>query len=84
MKLSEMYAKFKVKAKEFFGDDTPTLTIHPKCPKKFKYGKRGEHCITIKENKGSVFIKCWKCGKELWVRKGSPCHDKGLCGHCVY
>ena len=82
MKLSTAYAKIKAGAKEFFGDETSTgLTITKPARKKRKYG---EHCTTIKENKGSVLIKCWKCGKELWVRKGSPCHDKGLCGNCVY
>ena len=75
-----MYAKIKAGAKEFFGDETPTLTI----TKPEKKRRAGKHCITIKESRNNVLIKCWKCGKELWVRKGSPCHGKGLCGHCVY
>ena len=80
MKVSEMYAKIKAGLKELIGDTKPKLVVTK--PKK----KRGvsKHCITIKENKGQALIKCWKCGKELWVRKGSPCHDKGLCGNCVY
>jgi hypothetical protein len=82
MKLSEIFAKLKQGAKDLFGDKTSTeLTITKPTRKKRKYGG---YCITIKENKGSVLIKCWNCGKELWVRKGSPCHDKGLCGRCVY
>ncbi|KKN77858.1 hypothetical protein LCGC14_0355950 [marine sediment metagenome] len=84
MRISETYVKIKVRIKEFFGDEISTGLTITKPEKRRPKHRAGEHCITIKENKGSVLIKCWKCGKELWVRKSSPCHDKGLCGNCVY
>jgi len=39
--------------------------------------------IVLKEKKNSVLIKCWRCGKELWVKRGSYCHTEGLCGLCI-
>ncbi len=38
--------------------------------------------IVLKEKKHSVLLKCWNCGKETWVKKGSPCHMSGLCNNC--
>lgn len=42
-----------------------------------------EEVIVLKENKKSVLIACWNCGKQMWVKKGSQCHKKGVCGNCI-
>lgn len=43
-----------------------------------------EHvAIIMEEGKKQVRIKCWQCGKEQWVQRGSKCHRTGLCGNCV-
>lgn len=39
--------------------------------------------IVIQEKKNSVQIKCWSCGYLQWVKKGTTCHTKGLCGSCI-
>lgn len=39
--------------------------------------------LVLKRNKKSALIKCWKCGKEIWVKQGSPCFTRGLCSKCI-
>lgn len=71
MKLSNLIAK----AKAIVGVD----------PAKEGTGKTvffEREVIVLKENKGNALIKCWNCGKETWVKKGSPCHMSGLCYIC--
>lgn len=39
--------------------------------------------IVLKERRRSVLIRCWHDGKEMWVMKGSHCHQVGLCSRCI-
>ena len=85
MKLSQMLSKLKVLSLEMLGSKESENRNKPQnstIPLKF-YGNPKESTIIIKENKGNVLIKCWRCGKESWVKKGSPCHNEGLCSKCV-
>jgi len=39
--------------------------------------------LVVKEKKNSVQIKCWTCSHLVWVKKGTRCHNIGLCGTCI-
>ena len=73
MKITELWAKAKV-TKGLNKSSTSSKLQQP---------EREKTQIILKENKNNALIKCWNCGKEIWVKKGSPCFDEGLCFNCI-
>ena len=71
MKLTELWAKAKVLKSTKTVDSTLNQT------------ESEQTQIILKENKGNALIKCWNCGKETWVKKGSLSFREGLCSKCV-
>ena len=96
MKLSEMLAKLKTFTQKKVVDvakfdsrftsknvsSSDSKGTSSKTNTKTFFKGAGEQII-IKENKNNALIKCWKDGKESWVKKGSPCFNQGLCSKCI-
>jgi len=84
MKLKEMLKRVKILAKEAFGIDVVQNGTNYAATKVNAVMSDEQHeAIIIKQNKGSVLLKCWGDGKETWVKKGSHCHVTGLCSACI-
>jgi len=73
MKLSELFARAKA-IKDLSKSKNSSKSQRPE----------PEKCVIIlKETKNNALIKCWKCGHEVWVKKGFRCFIEGLCSKCI-
>jgi len=59
------------------------ITVEPTEASTAQKSKSQTSAVVLKEKKNSVQIMCWECKTQLWVKKGSHCHNIGLCSRCI-